>query len=144
MGSLTSTNDTYACDDETCQLSCAAPEFGPNKCFGMMQNFLDGTTCGGGGKCENGVCKGSSVAKEVQSWINRNKPVVIGIACAMGVLVLLIGFVCIRRILDSVRRKKRIQQKKSLQAYGQYNAPYPPAFIPYTPQKTYVPAARYG
>ena len=56
MGSFTSNNDTYACDSDGCQLSCASPQFGPNSCYGMQQNFLDGTRCGGGGKCSNVSC----------------------------------------------------------------------------------------
>ncbi len=53
MGSYTTKNDTYACNSQDCTLSCAAPEFGPNVCYSMQQNFLDGTVCGGGGKCQN-------------------------------------------------------------------------------------------
>jgi hypothetical protein len=53
MGSYTSNNDTYACNSQTCSLSCASPEFGPNVCYSMQQNFLDGTPCSGGGKCNN-------------------------------------------------------------------------------------------
>lgn len=53
MGSYTSGNDTYACDQYSCSLSCASPEFGTGTCYGLQQNFLDGTTCGGGGTCQN-------------------------------------------------------------------------------------------
>jgi hypothetical protein len=53
MGSYTTKNDTYACNSQDCTLSCASPEFGPNVCYSMQQNFLDGTGCGGGGKCQN-------------------------------------------------------------------------------------------
>ena len=53
MGSYTTGNDTYACNSQTCSLSCASPDFGPNVCYSMQQNFLDGTPCGGGGKCNN-------------------------------------------------------------------------------------------
>jgi hypothetical protein len=53
MGSYTSNNDTYACNSQTCSLSCASPEFGPDVCYSMQQNFLDGTPCGGGGRCDN-------------------------------------------------------------------------------------------
>ena len=53
MGSYTQGNDTYACNSQTCMLSCASPEFGPNVCYSMQQNFLDGTPCSGGGKCDN-------------------------------------------------------------------------------------------
>lgn len=54
MGSYTSgSNDTSACDSQTCIISCKAPEFGYGTCYGLQQNFLDGTECGGGGHCEN-------------------------------------------------------------------------------------------
>lgn len=53
MGSYTTKNDTYACNSQDCTLSCASPEFGPGVCYSMQQNFLDGTVCGGGGKCSN-------------------------------------------------------------------------------------------
>lgn len=53
MGSYTSNNDTYACNSQDCTLSCASPEFGRGVCYSMQQNFLDGTVCGGGGKCSN-------------------------------------------------------------------------------------------
>ena len=53
MGSYTQGNDTYACDQFSCTLSCASPEFGSGVCYGLQQNFLDGTLCGGGGKCMN-------------------------------------------------------------------------------------------
>jgi hypothetical protein len=69
MGSFTTDNDTYACDSSDCTLSCASPEFGANVCYGMQQNFLDGTACGGGGTCSNGQCEGSSILKEAGSWI---------------------------------------------------------------------------
>ena len=53
MGSYTSDNDTYACNSQDCTLSCASPSFGPGTCYSMQQNFLDGTSCGGGGSCSN-------------------------------------------------------------------------------------------
>lgn len=53
MGSYTTGNDTYACDSSGCSLSCASPEFGYGVCYGLQQNFLDGTSCSGGGKCSN-------------------------------------------------------------------------------------------
>ena len=53
MGSYTQGNDTYACDSSGCAISCASPEFGTGVCYGLQQNFLDGTVCGGGGHCLN-------------------------------------------------------------------------------------------
>lgn len=53
MGSYTQGNDTYACDNSNCMLSCGSPEFGRGVCYGLQQNFLDGTPCTGGGTCQN-------------------------------------------------------------------------------------------
>ena len=53
MGSYTQGNDTHACDSQGCVISCASPQFGYGTCYGLQQNFLDGTTCGGGGRCQN-------------------------------------------------------------------------------------------
>ncbi len=53
MGSYTQGNDTHACDSQGCTISCASPEFGYGTCYGLQQNFLDGTGCGGGGHCQN-------------------------------------------------------------------------------------------
>lgn len=89
MGSLTTGNDTYACNSQGCQISCASPEFGTNVCYTMMQNFLDGTSCQGGGKCSNGNCEGSNVSDEISSWIQDNKQIVIPVACVVGGLILL-------------------------------------------------------
>ncbi|KAI9820074.1 MAG: hypothetical protein M1826_000960 [Phylliscum demangeonii] len=95
MGSFTQGNNTYACDASNCQLSCASPEFGPGVCYGMQQNFLDGTTCGAGGKCQNGICNGSSPVAEIGSWISRHKPLVIGIGAALGCLLLISVLCCL-------------------------------------------------
>jgi len=127
MGSYTTKNDTYACNSQDCTLSCASPEFGPGVCYSMQQNFLDGTVCGGGGKCSNvslvsmtsfpniilnieqGKCKGSSTAKEIGSWIHDNKNLVIGICAGIGGLILLSILSCIVRRCRRPRRPRRTQ-----------------------------------
>ncbi|KAL9043074.1 MAG: hypothetical protein Q9214_003606, partial [Letrouitia sp. 1 TL-2023] len=106
MGSYTANNDTYACNGQDCTLSCASPEFGMGVCYSMQQNFLDGTSCGGGGKCQNGQCKGSNFGKEVGSWIHDHRNLVIGIACGLGVLVLLAILSC---CIQRCRRPKRVR-----------------------------------
>lgn len=99
MGAYTSSNATsssspssvpQACDDSNCVLSCSSPNFGNGgQCWGLNQNFLDGTPCGGGGKCTNGQCKGSSFGKEITGWISTHKPLVIGISVGIGSIILL-------------------------------------------------------
>lgn len=110
MGSYSSgNNDTYACSSGGCQISCASPSFGTNVCYSMQQNFVDGTSCQGGGRCSNGQCQGASVGKEITSWIDANKPLVIGLAAGIGgLLVLIIGCCCI----NSCRRRSRIRKAK--------------------------------
>ncbi|KAL8716626.1 MAG: hypothetical protein Q9225_006059 [Loekoesia sp. 1 TL-2023] len=122
MGSFTAKNDTYACNSQDCTLSCASPEFGPGVCYSMQQNFLDGTPCGGGGRCNNGQCEGSSTAKEIGSWLHDNRNLVIGIACGVGGLLLLsILGCCIRRL----RRPKRVRARSPPMQQGWAGGPMP-------------------
>ncbi|KAF2865316.1 Metallo-peptidase family M12-domain-containing protein [Massariosphaeria phaeospora] len=103
MGTYTQGNDTFACDNRNCMLSCASPEFGRDVCYGLQQNFLDGTSCAGGGTCQNGQCAGASVGNEVKKWIMDNKPIVIGVAAGVGGLLMLCIVGCCWR---SYKRRK--------------------------------------
>ncbi|KAF2036128.1 hypothetical protein EK21DRAFT_96106 [Setomelanomma holmii] len=122
MGSYTQGNDTYACDNSNCMLSCASPEFGRGVCYGLQQNFLDGTTCTGGGTCQNGQCTNGSVGKEVKNWIDRHLGLVIGLAAGIGGLLLLCIFCCCWR---SCRRRSK--QKKYAKNFAGV-APQPPPY----------------
>ncbi|TLD36676.1 hypothetical protein E2P81_ATG02458 [Venturia nashicola] len=113
MGSYTSGNDTYACDHQSCTLSCASPEFGTGVCYGLQQNFLDGTECGGGGHCANGKCRGSNFGKEIKSWIDDHRALVIGISVAVGGLILLMILSCIYRAIQRKRNQKRFAAQQS-------------------------------
>lgn len=90
LGAVLGSNDTYACDDSSCTLWCASSILPSNQCVSMQQNFLDGTPCNGDGHCDNGQCMGSSVGGEIKSWIDRHKPLVIGLAATIGGLLVLI------------------------------------------------------
>jgi len=107
MGSYTQNNDTYACDTYSCQLSCGSPEFGRGVCYGLQQNFLDGTPCGGGGRCQNGQCRGSNFGKEITSWIENNKGLVIGLAAGLGGLLFLLILTCCWRSAKRRRNAKK-------------------------------------
>ncbi|KAK6955092.1 hypothetical protein Daesc_002722 [Daldinia eschscholtzii] len=104
VGSLTNNNDTSACDSQTCQLRCASSQLGPNACYDMQQHFLDGTPCQGGGKCDNGQCKGSSFTDQVGSFFNDNKNIIIPVVSAVGGIIVL-GLLCC--IISSCRRRAR-------------------------------------
>ncbi|KAK5132063.1 hypothetical protein LTR08_000400 [Meristemomyces frigidus] len=119
MGSYAQGNDTYACDSSGCAISCASPEFGTGVCYGLQQNFLDGTGCGGGGKCANGQCKGASVGGQVKSWIDDHKALVIGICAAIGGLIFfsIIGC-CTRRCRRNRRSNKAVGPRPPVQPPG--------------------------
>lgn len=97
MGKSLGTNDTYACDKDSCTLLCGSKALPKNTCSEMLTNFLDGTACGAGGTCKNGVCDGQSAGKEVSSWIDSHKPLVIGLAAGIGGLLLLSILSCLFR-----------------------------------------------
>jgi len=117
-GYLNGANDTYACDSSGCVLSCASPEFGPNTCYGLQQNFLDGTPCGGGGQCQNGQCQGSSVGKEIAQWVKSHKAIVIGVCVGVGVILILLALRCAfsfwrRRRYPPVQKRGRRRPPKT-------------------------------
>lgn len=108
MGAYTqNSNDTYACDSSTCRMSCASNAFGPGVCYGVQQNLLDGTPCGGGGKCSNGQCSGSTTAGEIRSWIQDHLALVIGLAAGIGGLLLL-SFLCC--LISCCRRRSALKR----------------------------------
>ena len=101
---LGSANNTGACSaDTSCSLTCSSPSYGPNECVTYSQNFLDGTSCGAGGHCSGGQCEGSTTAKEIKQWIDNHKPIVIPVACVIGVLLLLAIGSC---IINCFRRRR--------------------------------------
>lgn len=84
LGSQLNSNDTQACDDVSCLLTCTSSTLSINECATTNKNFLDGTPCRGGGHCQNGRCEGSSFGKEIESWVDKHKGLVIGLAAGIG------------------------------------------------------------
>ncbi|RYO77714.1 hypothetical protein DL766_006980 [Monosporascus sp. MC13-8B] len=140
IGSLTSNQDTRACDAQSgsCIVACSSPELGPRACYNMQQYFLDGTPCDGGGSCRNGVCQGSSWFQRAIGAIRDNLNIVIPVACVVGGLILISIFSC---CVSSCRRRSRIRNAKARVAqpnsswvagnsgggaWASNNVPYPP------------------
>lgn len=138
MGVFTQRNDTYACSQGGCQISCASPEFGVDICYSMQQNFLDGTPCQASGKCVNGQCQGSSVTKEIKSWVDQNKKIVILLGSAFGFFVLLI-FVsyCVNTCSRTRRRRERTAKMNQSNLQSQ-NYPKQFSFQDLSPYDTFV------
>ncbi|RAK92871.1 ADAM family of metalloprotease ADM-B [Aspergillus costaricaensis CBS 115574] len=132
MGSLLHSNDTYACSSfsSSCELVCTSPKIGT--CYSVNQNFLDGTPCGSGGYCSNGDCKGQNV----ESWIKNHKGIVIGVACAVGALILLALMTCIVNRCRQARAPKPVPRPVP---YG----PWPGARPPPPPPMNQWPARGY-
>lgn len=115
MGSLVTNNNTEACGSSSCQIQC----LNDNVCYELNQNFLDGTTCGGGGTCRNGVCRGASAGGEILSWIHDNPQIFYPVVCVVGGLILLAIVTC---IFNRCRRSSRRRAVPS-----RSRAPKPPA-----------------
>jgi hypothetical protein len=129
-------NDTYACDSSGCQISCASPEFGANVCYSMKQNYLDGTPCGGGGMCSNGACQGSTVGGEIVSWIDQNKPLVIGLAAGIGGFIVVALLCC---IISCFRRRGRAKKLPMRPPPGWGGVPAPMRYAPGGRWGSYIP-----
>ncbi|RPB28084.1 hypothetical protein L211DRAFT_778588 [Terfezia boudieri ATCC MYA-4762] len=108
MGVEYGNNDTSSCNSQGCQVQCASPELGSGFCYEMQQNFLDGTPCEGDGRCQSGICKGSTTLGAIKEWINNNKPLVIGISAGVGSLIAICLLICICKACWRRRRVKKM------------------------------------
>ncbi|KJZ75042.1 hypothetical protein HIM_05528 [Hirsutella minnesotensis 3608] len=108
---LRGVNGTKACPGSSCLLACTSDGMDYGQCFTMNQYFLDGTDCGGGGKCANGSCKGASTFKEIGQWIEEHKTIFIPVVTVVGaIIVILILLSIISRIRACMRRRKVAQR----------------------------------
>lgn len=98
-----------ACGGDTCRLTCSSPSYENGQCTIQNQNFLDGTSCGGGGHCESGNCEGSSTWGRITEWFKDNQNIAIPVGSVLGGLLLLAIGSC---IWSRCRRRRRIKQAK--------------------------------
>jgi hypothetical protein len=95
----------------------------------MVQYFLDGTPCEGGGKCSNGNCEGVSLGRQITDWINNNKEIFIPVVSVVGSIILICIICCFWSCFRGRRRSRRVVPKPA-SPYGwsaQYFGAPPPA-----------------
>ncbi|KAK6225932.1 adam protease adm-b [Colletotrichum tabaci] len=114
-GSRTNASAVSSCNSGSsdCMISCNVPSISNGACVTMNQNFLDGTSCTGGGKCSNGLCQGSNPGSEIWDWIQNNKGIFIPVVIVVGLLILIVLFSC---ICGACRRSRSRTRAKRLQA----------------------------
>ncbi|KAL2290103.1 hypothetical protein FJTKL_00606 [Diaporthe vaccinii] len=122
MGSLVTNNNTEACGSSSCQIQC----LNDNVCYELNQNFLDGTTCGGGGTCKNGVCRGASAGGEILSWIHDNPQIFYPVVCVVGGLILLALVTCIFSRCRRSSRRRAVPSRATKPPAGWGSIPPPP------------------
>ncbi|PHH65134.1 hypothetical protein CDD81_3265 [Ophiocordyceps australis] len=122
MSSLLGINQTRACGQSRCMLACQSPER-PGGCTYYTYALLDGTSCGGGGKCVDGSCRGSSTFKEIGQWIRQHKAVFIPVVAVVGGLILIAMLSC---AINSIRRRvrrRRVRNKVAANGVNGWPAP---------------------
>ena len=81
-------NTVSACPafSNECTLNCQDAR---GTCFLLNGNFLDGTPCGGTGKCAKGQCVGSNVVSQALDWIKNNPQFAWPIIILLALIVLM-------------------------------------------------------
>lgn len=122
-GDMLHSNEAKSCGDD-CLLECESPAFHSGQCAFYNQYFMDGTSCSGGGRCEDGRCKGSSWTKEVAEWYKNHKGISIPVTVVVGGLIL-IGllscvFSCFRRCLRRKTPRKPVAPPMAANSWHPY------------------------
>jgi hypothetical protein len=115
-------DDIEACGGDTCTLSCTAPSF-DGQCAVYNQNFLDGTSCGGGGRCQSGLCEGGSTWGRIMDWLRENKNIAIPVGVVLAVLLLLAIGSCVWSCIRRCRRPHRRIPKPTAEMTGANEPP---------------------
>ncbi|CDR99137.1 related to ADAM protease ADM-B [Sporisorium scitamineum] len=128
-GSLNFRSACSASNANSCQLTCQSPD-SVNQCLILQQPFIDGTSCGFGGRCQSGECKSGSWQNMFRSLYRDNLRIAIPVTIVVGIIVLLILFAIVRRCCCSGRRQggsgRPFKRSKGSGVNGAaYNVPKP-------------------
>lgn len=126
-GNQTSGRGVEACSS-SCLLSCRVTG-GDGVCTQRSQNFIDGTSCSGGGRCQNGRCRGASTIKEIRDWLERNKNIAIPVGSVLAALLLLVVLCCIWSCIKKARNRRRAPKATEMTSWPAHgNQMYPPQY----------------
>lgn len=114
-----------------CQLTCQSPN-SINQCLVLQQTFVDGTSCGYGGRCRDGECQSGSWQDTFRNWYTSNLRISIPVTIVIGIIVMLILWAIVRRCCCGSARQRR-QGSKSARGSRYTGAPPPMRNGPYTP-----------
>ncbi|KAN0061692.1 hypothetical protein ACQY0O_005684 [Thecaphora frezii] len=106
QASTSSMSFSQACpvsNSQGCSLSCQDPS-SSNRCLILQQTFVDGTSCGNGGRCEDGKCKAGSWQDTFRGWYNNNLRIAIPITIVVGIVVMLLLWAILRCCFNICRR----------------------------------------
>lgn len=131
----TSLNLQEACPanaDNSCSVSCKDPR-SSNSCVILQQSFVDGTSCGYGGRCEGGDCKSGSWQDTFAALYKDNLRISIPVTIVVSLLILAVLYGIGRCIFCRGGRGKAASKPSrnrrsnpSQMSYQNGNVPPPP------------------
>ncbi|PWZ02235.1 hypothetical protein BCV70DRAFT_198508 [Testicularia cyperi] len=135
--SMTFNSACSASTSNSCQLACQSPS-SINQCLLLQQTFIDGTSCGYGGRCQDGECKSGSWQATFRNWYRDNLRISVPVTIVVGIIVLLILWAIVRRCCCApISRRQQRQERQERRASRMMSPP------PHMGQARYsgVPAA---
>ncbi|SNX84445.1 related to ADAM protease ADM-B [Melanopsichium pennsylvanicum] len=115
-----------ASNANSCQLTCQSPN-SRNQCLILQQPFIDGTSCGYGGRCESGECKSGSWQTTFRNLYTDNLRISIPVTIVVGIIVLAL-LACLLRCCFARRRARQFQTAGTRSSRtAAYNVPKPAA-----------------
>ncbi|KAI8368020.1 Metallo-peptidase family M12-domain-containing protein [Choanephora cucurbitarum] len=86
-------NITQSCrtNNEECKLLCNSPD--SSKCLVFSGNFIDGTPCGFGGRCHDGVCRNGGAVGSSILYLREHLHVAIPISLIVFMMASAIGYI---------------------------------------------------
>ncbi|PWN47078.1 hypothetical protein IE53DRAFT_371765 [Violaceomyces palustris] len=103
-GSMNFTQACSASGVSSCSVTCQDPD-SSSRCLILQQTFVDGTSCGYGGRCENGQCRAGSWQDTFKNWYTDNLRISIPVTIIVGIIALAILWGLLRCCFGSVARK---------------------------------------